>query len=494
MVDDGEAVVGGPREHRQQVHVADDVADVVAQERRQRVQRRLAGPPDPVAVGDQAGGALGGRLDARPRKPRRVALGQGDQLRGDLGVPLGVEQLRRAARSARRAPSLADVTTRLGQRQRGRRPRPRPGRTGRRCRRRPAGRAPWPAPTRRARRPGRRTTAARRTGGGLRPLLALGVRRTRHHAVGVVDPEPALLPGPRGQRHQPAQPAGAVLAALVEGVGRDPHRVDQPDAGQERRAAADQVDVGSDRLADQRQPDAVRRDRVDVVVPAARDGAGVEEVELEVVDAQVDQPLQVASEQVADAGVGQVEARQLLAPVAAGRPDQPVGVLAGQRRVRADQERGQPDAGPAAGGADRVDDGGQRPEPLGLGQPLAQAGAPAVVDLDDVDGAGRAGRRPRRFSTTSSAVTPRSSGTRSTRHGAAARAAAVARRQLVAVRRQRGLAAVGVRDVDDGPSDADDQAVARQLARRVGTLGCGRCRSRRAGSPVPGSTTRSPSP
>ena len=34
VVDDGEPVVGGPREHRQQMDVADDIADLVPQERR----------------------------------------------------------------------------------------------------------------------------------------------------------------------------------------------------------------------------------------------------------------------------------------------------------------------------------------------------------------------------------------------------------------------------------------------------------------------------
>ena len=68
VVDDREPVVGGPREHRQQVHVADHVADVVVQEPRQRVQRRLVRAPDAVAVGDQAGRPL--RSAARRVRPR----------------------------------------------------------------------------------------------------------------------------------------------------------------------------------------------------------------------------------------------------------------------------------------------------------------------------------------------------------------------------------------------------------------------------------------
>ena len=89
------------------------------------------------------------------------------------------------------------------------------------------------------------------------PPVPLGVRRAGDQAVGVVDPEPPLLPGARRQRHQPAQAVGAVLATLVEGVGGDAHRVHQADARQQRRPAADQVDLGADHLADQRQAGAV---------------------------------------------------------------------------------------------------------------------------------------------------------------------------------------------------------------------------------------------
>ena len=101
----------------------------------------------------------------------------------------------------------------------------------------------------------------------------------------------------------------------------------------------------------------------------------------------LDQPLKVAGEQVADSGVCQVQPGQVLAPVAPGRPDQPVGVLAGQRGLGADEERGQPDARPAGRCRGSVStSGGQRPEPLRIDQPLAQAGTPSVVDLHHVDG------------------------------------------------------------------------------------------------------------
>ena len=185
--------------------------------------------------------------------------------------------------------------------------------------------------------------------GGPRPPLPLGVRRPGHDAVGVVDPQPALLPRPRGQRHQPPQPGRAVLAALVEGVRGDPHGVDEADAGQERRTAAR---PGRRRVRPPRAPGRARPvggHRVDVLPASTGHRAGVQEVELEVVDAQVRRGARSAVvQQLVDAGVGEVEADQGLSPVPAGRADQPVGVLGGQGRARTDDERRQPDAGPAA--------------------------------------------------------------------------------------------------------------------------------------------------
>ena len=157
------------------------------------------------------------------------------------------------------------------------------------------------------------------------PPLPLGVRRPRHQAVRVVHPEPALLPGACGQRHQPAQAVRAVLAALVEGVGGDPHRVDETDAREQGRAAADQVRVGADHLADDRQPRPVGLDGGEVLETAAGDRPGVEEVELEVVDAEVHQPGERVGEHVQHAGVGEVQADQVVAPVAAGVADHPLG-------------------------------------------------------------------------------------------------------------------------------------------------------------------------
>ena len=197
------------------------------------------------------------------------------------------------------------------------------------------------------------------------PAVPLGVRRAGDQAVGVVDPEPALLPGARRQRHQPAQAVGSVLAALVEGVGGDPHRVHQADARQQRRPAADHVDLGTDHLADQRQAGAVGLLAGHVLGALSGDRAGVEEVELEVVDAEVDQSRERLGEQVEDPAVGEVETDQVVAPVAAGRTDQPVEVLGRQRRAGSDEERRHPDARPAAGGAHLVDHRLERPEAVG---------------------------------------------------------------------------------------------------------------------------------
>ena len=239
VVDDREAVVGGPREHRQQVDVTDHVAHVLVEEAGQRVQRRLARSPDAVAVGDQAGGAVGRRLDpAVGRAARRTAP---------------------RARPGRRRPRRAGRVEQREQRRDPGRERPRPRRS---CRasscasRPPRGPAPAARTSRGRPRPAARRTVARPQSSSsatrsenerrppnvprrVGPPLALRVRRPGHHAVGVVDPEPALLPGAGGERHQAAQPGRAVLAALVEGVRRDPHGVDEADARQDRCAAAE---------------------------------------------------------------------------------------------------------------------------------------------------------------------------------------------------------------------------------------------------------------
>ena len=217
------------------------------------------GAPDAVAVGDQAGGPVGRRRDVPVAQPVGVLLGQRDEPPAHRVVLVRGRAAPAAARSVAEAVGVpARPCATRPPRRRGRRRAGRRRRNGAAPPARPAARGRPPDPRRPARRPGRRRTrrpAERRHGVG--PPLALGVRRPGDQAVGVVDPEAALLPGPGGQRHQPAQAGGPVLAALVEGVGRDPHRVDEADARQERRAAADQVDVGPDRLAHQRQAGAV---------------------------------------------------------------------------------------------------------------------------------------------------------------------------------------------------------------------------------------------
>ena len=86
--------------------------------------------------------------------------------------------------------------------------------------------------------------------------------------------------------------------------------------------------------------------------------------------------------------MGDVERRQLLAPSRAGIgvPDRPVRMVAQDGGPLPHQERRHPDAGPPAGVPDPPDDVGQRGEAVRQGQPVAQLGLVAVVDLDDVEG------------------------------------------------------------------------------------------------------------
>ena len=156
-------------------------------------------------------------------------------------------------------------------------------------RRRRAAHAPRPAPSSSSATRSENARSPPSVGGRLAHRSRVGVRRPGHQAVRVVDPEAAVLPRPRGQRHQPAQPLATVLAALVEGVGRDPHRVDEPDA---RAASARRNRRGrprARRFSHQRQPGPVRLDAGHVLAPRPGHGTAVEEVELEVVDAEVDQ-------------------------------------------------------------------------------------------------------------------------------------------------------------------------------------------------------------
>src|SRR5918996_216122 len=78
-----------------------------------------------------------------------------------------------------------------------------------------------------------------------RPSLPLRHGWRGEQAVGVVDPEPAVLPGTSGDRQRGRLQGGAGHVA-VDGVhtsadvGGDPQRVDQADAGQDGCARADQ--------------------------------------------------------------------------------------------------------------------------------------------------------------------------------------------------------------------------------------------------------------
>ena len=131
-------------------------------------------------------------------------------------------------------------------------------------------------------------------------------------AVRVVDPEPAVLPRPGDDGLLATQPGEARLVILgVENVRRHPHRVDEADAGQERCTAAKEVGV----LA--REPHAPGpalagrpRPGVTILVPSTREGTGVEEVELDVVDPEVAQRTQRGLEMLSRRGVCDVQTAQ----------------------------------------------------------------------------------------------------------------------------------------------------------------------------------------
>ena len=90
VVDHCEAVVGGPGEHRQQVHVADQVAHLLVKHLGQGVQRCLAGASDRVAVRDQHRRGLT-RQGPRWPEPTRTRRGQGHDAVGNVVAPARVE-------------------------------------------------------------------------------------------------------------------------------------------------------------------------------------------------------------------------------------------------------------------------------------------------------------------------------------------------------------------------------------------------------------------
>ena len=243
-------------------------------------------------------------------------------------------------------------------------------------------------PRRPAPRPGRRTTrsppkASDRAG----PPLALGVRRPGHQAVRVVDPEPALLPGAGGQRHQPAQ---AVASRPRRPRGRCRARRASRRPARRSAAAARRSRPGRRRGRPPRGSATGRSGRPrrrSCPRRGARDRAGVEEVELEVVDAEVHQ----ARERRRRAGRGRrgwVRSRPTRSSpqLRPAGPTSQSGCSVASVAVRADEERRQPDARPpAARRGPRRRTACSDPKWSATREPLAQPGAPAVVDLDHVD-------------------------------------------------------------------------------------------------------------
>ena len=120
------------------------------------------------------------------------------------------------------------------------------------------------------------------------PPVALGVRRAGDQAVGVVDPEPSLLPCP-------GAPAASARAGRVEPSSPPSWKVSgetriastRPTLGSSGAPHPTSVDVGSDDLADQSEARTGRPRLARHVLDAAPGHrTGVEEVELEVVDAR----------------------------------------------------------------------------------------------------------------------------------------------------------------------------------------------------------------
>ena len=367
VVDDGEPVVARPREHRQQVDVTDHVADVLVENPGKGVQRCLPGATDAVAVRDQAHRPVGRPVGPAPAEPRGVGLRERHELPAHLLVRVRVER-REQGRDPVLEPSRAHGAPTPAW------PATSPAATRAPCsttsspngsgggasesNRRVVWRAHASSSAMRSeheRRPPNRASASR-------ALLAQPVRRAGHEAVRVVDPPSPVLPGAGGERHEPAQPARPVLAALVEGVRRDAHGVHEADARQDRCPASEEVDVGADGVPDQREPAAVGLHLGDVVVTPAGDRTAVEEVELEVADAEAAQPGQLLRQVLPDAGMGEVEADQVLTPVVPGVADEPVGVLTREGAVGADEEGREPQARCATGGPDLIDQAGERGE------------------------------------------------------------------------------------------------------------------------------------
>jgi hypothetical protein len=186
-------------------------------------------------------------------------------------------------------------------------------------------------------------------------------------------------------RGRPA--VGGFPYPLPGDVRTDPHGIDQPDARQQGRTAADQRGSLRQRGPDQFQPFPVRLDRAAVGVPVSGKRAGVDKVQFEVVESEVGELAQHLGQVLGRGRPGDVEHREVLIPVVAGvgAAHQPVWMIGGQRAPGADEEGCQPQARAKPGVTHSRGHRGERAGPVAAGPPVADARLPPVVDLDDLD-------------------------------------------------------------------------------------------------------------
>ena len=185
------------------------------------------------------------------------------------------------------------------------------------------------------------------------------------------------------------QVVGGVVLPHGGHIRPHPHRVEQPDGGHDERPGAQEEGLLPGGVAHEPQPGAVGLLPVDLAVPVAGDGGGVDEVELEVAEAP---PVDDLGDELAHVGlgggVGRVQRVVVAAPVGAGHGQSAVGVVDEHLRVVAHGPRaGQGDEGrhPQArlhAGLPDPTRGGLHPVAEALaGLPVADRDLPAVVDL-----------------------------------------------------------------------------------------------------------------
>src|SRR5918999_876720 len=158
-----------------------------------------------------------------------------------------------------------------------------------------------------------------------RPHLTSLHLRADDQAIRVMHPPPPVCPGTSSSGEERAPDRGLteiVVPRLVTGsrVGTRAHRVDEPDARQDRRAAAEQCGVRSGPGADESQPLTIGIDPRRIAMTPALEGARVEEIDLEEVAPLAPEPSKDLDEVVGSLGVGHVQGVEVLVPVMAGEP------------------------------------------------------------------------------------------------------------------------------------------------------------------------------